>query len=371
MKVYYHTNRHKEMLQAYKLMLEYANGAVTRNAAEKKINSTLDFISHSTNPDLLQQFYAMTLQALAEAKNDRLWFKTSIKLANLWISLKQQEEAMKVLKELQLSCRDQSGNDDARKGTQLLEVYALQIQVLSESQTSSKTELAQLYKRALEIRSAIPHPRVMGIIRECGGKMHMNSKNWELAATDFFEAFKSYDEAGSPCRSRCLKYLVLAHMMMESSVDPFDSQEARPYRSDPAVSAMTSLVEAYQASEIHGFEKALREGNKDIAGDSFVEPYIEDLRRKLSAKVIVSMIAPYSRIKIDIIRDALRVTHVDVDGLLLSLLLDKKIKGHIHEVEDVLELAKEDEVPNKFEALRSLSDNLNRLNAHLNSKLTL
>ena len=34
---------------------------------------------------------------------------------------------------------------------------------------------------------------------------------------------------------QCLKYLVLANMLMESRVDPFDSQEARPYKADPEV----------------------------------------------------------------------------------------------------------------------------------------
>lgn len=34
----------------------------------------------------------------------------------------------------------------------------------------------------------------MGVIRECGGKMHMHERAWADAATDFFEAFKSYDE---------------------------------------------------------------------------------------------------------------------------------------------------------------------------------
>jgi hypothetical protein len=37
------------------------------------------------------------------------------------------------------------------------------------------------------VKSAIPHPRIMGIIRECGGKMHMHDQLWEEAATDFFE----------------------------------------------------------------------------------------------------------------------------------------------------------------------------------------
>jgi len=37
------------------------------------------------------------------------------------------------------------------------------------------------------VKSAIPHPRILGIIRECGGKMHMHDRAWQDAATDFFE----------------------------------------------------------------------------------------------------------------------------------------------------------------------------------------
>ena len=47
----------------------------------------------------------------------------------------------------------------------------------------------------------------MGIIHECGGKMHMAERQWAEAATDFFEAFKNYDEAGNQRRIQCLKYV--------------------------------------------------------------------------------------------------------------------------------------------------------------------
>lgn len=67
--------------------------------------------------------------------------------------------------------------------------------------------LQELYQRALSIKSAIPHPRIMGIIRECGGKMFMAERRWAEAATDFFEAFKNYDEAGNHRRIQCLKYV--------------------------------------------------------------------------------------------------------------------------------------------------------------------
>jgi hypothetical protein len=49
------------------------------------------------------------------------------------------------------------------------------------------------------------------------------------------QAFKSYDEAGVPRRVQCLKYVVLAYMLMESKVDPFDAQEARPYKQASAL----------------------------------------------------------------------------------------------------------------------------------------
>lgn len=72
-----------------------------------------------------------------------------------------------------------------KKGTQLLEIYAIEIQMYTQQKNNKK--LKELYQDALRIKSAIPHPKIMGIIRECGGKMHMHDERWEQAATDFFE----------------------------------------------------------------------------------------------------------------------------------------------------------------------------------------
>ncbi len=55
------------------------------------------------------------------------------------------------------------------------------------------------------------------------------SGQWNRASEDFFESFRNYDEAGSPQRIQVLKYLVLANMLTGSEVNPFDSQETKPY----------------------------------------------------------------------------------------------------------------------------------------------
>jgi hypothetical protein len=98
-------------------------------------------------------------------------------------------------------CTNPDGTPDLKKATLLLEVYALDIKMCAALRHFKR--LKELYGKSLNIRSAIPHPVIMGTIRENGGKMHMREKAWELAHTDFFEAFKSYDDAGSP--RRCVR----------------------------------------------------------------------------------------------------------------------------------------------------------------------
>ena len=56
---------------------------------------------------------------------------------------------------------------------------------------------------------------------------------FEEAQNDFFESFKNFDEAGSLQRIQVLKYFVLANMLMESDIDPFSSQETKPYTKFP------------------------------------------------------------------------------------------------------------------------------------------
>lgn len=82
-------------------MLSYVKeNAVTKNQSEKKINSLLDFISQSTNIELLQRFYETTLQALEETQNERLWFKTNLKLCYLYFQRSEFTHMAKLLKVL-------------------------------------------------------------------------------------------------------------------------------------------------------------------------------------------------------------------------------------------------------------------------------
>ncbi|KAL5228991.1 hypothetical protein ABZP36_017256 [Zizania latifolia] len=350
-KLYYRLGKYKEMMDAYREMLTYIKSAVTRNYSEKCINNIMDFVSGSAsqNFSLLQDFYQTTLKALEEAKNERLWFKTNLKLCKIWFDMGEYGRMSKILKELHKSCQREDGSDDQKKGTQLLEVYAIEIQMYTETKNNKK--LKELYQRALSIKSAIPHPRIMGIIRECGGKMHMAERQWAEAATDFFEAFKNYDEAGNPRRIQCLKYLVLANMLMESEVNPFDGQEAKPYKNDPEILAMTNLIAAYQKNDIMEFEMILKSNRRTIMDDPFIRNYIEDLLKNIRTQVLLKLIKPYTRIRIPFISQELNFPEKDVEQLLVSLILDNRIQGHIDQVNKLLERGDRSKGMRKYQAI--------------------
>ncbi|XP_078572983.1 COP9 signalosome complex subunit 2 isoform X1 [Branchiostoma floridae x Branchiostoma japonicum] len=381
-KINFKLGNYEEMMKRYKQLLTYIKTAVTRNYSEKSINSILDYISTSKNMELLQNFYETTLEALKDAKNDRLWFKTNTKLGKLYYDREEFNKLAKILKQLHQSCQTDEGEDDLKKGTQLLEIYALEIQMYTAQKNNKK--LKALYEQSLHIKSAIPHPLIMGVIRgklaiphplimgvirECGGKMHLREGEYEKAHTDFFEAFKNYDESGSPRRTTCLKYLVLANMLMKSGINPFDSQEAKPYKNDPEILAMTNLVSAYQNNDINEFEKILKTNRKNIMDDPFIREHIEDLLRNIRTQVLIKLIKPYTRIHIPFIAKELNIDVSEVESLLVSCILDSTINGRIDQVNQLLELDRSTHGAARYTALDRWSEQIQSLHQSIANKM--
>jgi len=182
-------------VEHYREVLTYVKSAVTRNHSEKSINSMLDFIEKNAEDEgansCIEKFYSLTLDSFHATNNDRLWLKTNIKLARLWFVQKHYRQLADKLRECHKACLKEDGTDDPSKGTSSLEVYALEIQMYAETRNNKRLKVCEvkefqcidpwrlitlqaLYQRALRVKSAVPHPKIMGIIRECGGKMHMS-----------------------------------------------------------------------------------------------------------------------------------------------------------------------------------------------------
>ncbi|KAF5374988.1 hypothetical protein D9758_000524 [Tetrapyrgos nigripes] len=365
-------HRPNDALQTYTELLTYTRSAVTRNYSEKTINGILDYVGGGKggpiSVDILEKFYEATKNALEEAKNDRLSAKTNLKLAKLWLDRKEYTRLSRLIRDLHLATGPAGeGDDQSQRGTQLLEIYALEIQMYNETRNFKK--LKEIYNASNNVRSAIPHPRIMGVIKECGGKMWMGERQWNRASEDFFESFRNYDEAGSPQRIQVLKYLVLANMLMGSEVNPFDSQETKPYKNDPQIKAMTDLVEAYQRREVHSAEKILRDNHSTIMDDPFIRSYIGELLRSLRTQYLIDLIKPYTRMELSFLAKQLNVDIQEVEDLLIGLILEGKVEGRIDQVGMRLELDRKQSLEKKrYTALQKWSENLEAVHSAIVGK---
>lgn len=299
----------------------------------------LDFIEKGSDSEgaarCMERFYSLTLECFQATNNERLWLKTNIKLAKLLLDRRDYLAVTKKLKELHNACRRDDGSDDSSKGTYLLEIFALEIQMYAEMKNNK--QLKVLYQRALKVRSAVPHPKIMGIIRECGGKMHMSEENWKDAQSDFFESFRNYDEAGSLQRIQVLKYLLLTTMLMRSDINPFDSQETKPYRNDPRIAAMTELVDAYQRDDIHKYESVLQK-NQDLLSDPFIAENIDEVTRNMRTKAVLNLITPYTRMRLSWVARQLRIGEAEVQDIMGFLIVDGKVRAKIDQQAGVVEI---------------------------------
>ena len=137
---------------------------------------------------------------------------------------------------------------------------------------------------------------------------------------------------------QCLKYLVLANMLMESAVDPFDAQEVKPYRDDPDVTAMRALVGAYQRNDITTFERLLSAHRAQVMGDDFVRDSIEDLLKNIRTQVLLNLIKPYTTITIPHISTELNIPEDDVEALVVALILDGRVDARVDQLARVVRI---------------------------------
>jgi COP9 signalosome complex subunit 2 len=362
----------KSAVRDYERMLRVAcssDAKISPNAMEKGVNNMLDRVAslinnNANNNDdatklasLAQSIYDATLKAFHPktglSPNQRLWFKTNLKYGQLLYEMNETSKLQLVIRDLLQSSGQPtdilegtttssssntataSSSISSQSQTSIMEIAALQIQLYSRLKDTKK--LRATYHRAMSVRGGVPHPRTLALIQELGGKMHMSQRNFDEASQAFFQAFKSYDEAGDRSRLRCLKYLVMASMLHASSINPFDSHEARAHRDDPEIVAMTNLVQAFHNDDIKVFEKILNKNEGRIMDDEFVREHVADLLRTIRTQVIMRTIGPYTKIRLGRISKSLNDIPVeDVESLLVSLILDGKLNGRIDQVNGVL-----------------------------------
>ncbi|KAF4667334.1 COP9 signalosome complex subunit 2 [Perkinsus chesapeaki] len=319
-----------EVVEAsYKQLLSYM-GEVSKNEAQEAIDFVIDALSPPTvssaggppspedsalSDNQLQAVYELTLEALMSARNDRLWFATSLKLAKLYLGKGQTERMKKVLADLHAHVEQCDYNgDEGAKSAKLLDVYSLELQVAVAERDNARVR--GIYPKTLSLTHTIADPRNVAVIRESGGKLFMAERRWNDAYNEFFESFKNYQEAGNSRAKTILKYVVLASMLSLSDINPFDSREAKVYQNDPDVSAIVELRRLYEAGDVKALNRLLQNNTNR---DAFITEYVSVLLINVRLKVLETMVRPYRR--------SLCMPEEELRSLLVRLVIEGRVDG--------------------------------------------
>lgn len=360
-----------DALAAYKQLLAYKGDDVNDNLLTRAISRVLDGVGQLGNADLEASFYEATETAGGGGGegggggNKRIWFKTAMKKATGHLAAKRYKELKDSIVELENFVKD-----DGSKTDQLLDVYALEIQMYMEA--GDKTGVKRTNEKAIQIVNTNPGTLTskLPIFQYCGGKIMMEDGDFEQAYATLFDAFKYYQDIGSEIRIPCLKYMLIANMLKEvkktegdgdekaevqAKINPFDSKEVANMRAHPSIEPVAQLLDAYEKNNIRNVERILREHAKEVTDDPFLNQFIGRLLTKVRIAKILEMVKPYSRIHTQFLATQLTIEQEEVEDLLVRLILDNEIEGKINQVGHVLNLQGHADSASRYRAIERWS----------------
>jgi hypothetical protein len=128
-------------------------------------------------------------------------------------------------------------------------------------------------------------------------------------------------------------------MLSESGINPFESQETKPYKDDPRIMVMMQLVEAFQKSDIDEFNKLVRNHEGEIMSDKFIRIFLDDLVFSIRSQGIINIVKSYTRISLEHLSSTLAIDIDSVERIIMKLILDKRLtNAKINMIDGLLEV---------------------------------
>ncbi|KAL7718698.1 PCI domain containing protein [Entamoeba marina] len=257
----------------------------------------------------------------------RINFKIQIKRAQLLLDTGDFKTLEPLLDELVASCFLPNGKEDAMKSHLLIDLYALQIQLYSALDDMRK--LQQLCGMINFSDRNISHPRVLGVIMKCCGKVKLLNSDYAGAKNDFFDAFKSFDEAGLDERFDALKLVVLTHMLSGSKIDIFQGQEVKAYQSHEKLVSIYELYTAFNANNVVLFVEKLHASGEEFYKDSYISGYAQILVETAQKNLLRRIVSCYKRIKLSTLAKELMLEEDTLELLVLKMIFDQTLEAKI------------------------------------------
>lgn len=332
LKIYYQLNDTNKLLALYQDLLNSHGSISNKNYFFTSLDKIIDRYAKSNNTNLIIKFIDISLTSENKALlNSKLLIKLYINKLNFLVVAGPQQrqtkddkssntqEIEKLIDFVITECAKSS--NEYIKQHNLLEVYSIQLRLLL-SRPDIQTlrvirQLKAMYAKCKQIEhTVILHPRILGVIKEAGGKIAMIGKNYNQAIETLMESFKNYDEIGSVMdKLRILKSLIILYMLnSKSEINILQSNEIKPYLTkegngdDEVILSLLALLNFYEANDVESFNRFFERNLINVfANDNFLSIFKHDILNAIKFKVISNFCKSFKTIKISFLCSVLGI----------------------------------------------------------------
>lgn len=310
---------------------------VTINDASKGIEEVLT-AAGSADFDTFDNIYRETRTTIAPiAGTKAMLHKFNMKQVHDLYASREYERSLAALEAVHDACKTASGVDDIKSyPAELIQIYALRTQIAFANQDQAR--LRELFRLTKDLKAPVKEPQSQSILEELWGRCYANDGEWDTAYTHFENAFKDYQtsrEAGKD--QQCLKFLILANIMLGGKLNPFNSPEAKALKNQAEVKVFNTLRNSFDKNDVTSFTRALELINDQ--NDPFVQFHLKKVIWDFHSKAILNTVRSYRKIKLATLSKNLQIDEKRCQRLVVALILDGKIFGKIDQVKNVLDLS--------------------------------
>merc|ERR1712087_602543 len=128
------------------------------------------------------------------------------------------------------------------------------------------------------------------------------------------------------------------------------------------------MGDAFDEDDIRRFEDTLRRDKATFSSDDFIKEHMPAVKLRIRSKVLVKLIKPYTRVKLEWLCRQLNATMPEIENLVVNLILDKSINGRLDQIHSLLDLKYSQKADKLYGAMDSWLSAVNRLRNSISTR---
>merc|ERR1712087_149202 len=120
--------------------------------------------------------------------------------------------------------------------------------------------------------------------------------------------------------------------------------------------------------DIKRFERTLAQSRVTILGDPFIKEHMPAVKLRIRSKVLVKLIKPYTRVKLEWLCRQLNATMPEIENLVVNLILDGSVNGRLDQIHSLLDLNYSQKADKLYGAMDSWLSAVNRLRNSISTR---